>query len=404
MRTNALERTAYSLEAMRGLARRALPRVVFDFVDGAAEDEWALRRNEAGFAELRLLPRPLNGTTVRDQSIELFGHRLQTPVLIGPTGMAGMLWPRGEALAARAAQAAGTVYTVSHGATVSMEDLAREVDAGGLWMQVFVYRDRLLTQSFVERAHAAGYRALVLTIDNQVLGARERDARNGFTVPLRWGPRTLLDFALHPGWLLRSARGPRLRFANYADAGDADAMSLAARIGSLLDPGLSWRDVEWLRALWDRPLLLKGVLHPDEGRRAVALGIDGLIVSNHGGRQLDAAAASIEALPAVVDAVEGRVPVLIDGGVRRGADVVKAIALGAHACLVGRPHLWGLAVAGEAGVARVLECLRTEIDRTMALCGCDRIADIDRTLLFDQRDDAAQPALAPVLEAIRRVG
>jgi L-lactate dehydrogenase (cytochrome)/(S)-mandelate dehydrogenase len=268
-------------------------------------------------------------------------------------------------------------------------------------MQVFVYRDRSLTQSFVERAHAAGYRALVLTTDNQVLGQRERDVRNRFTVPLHFGPRTLLDFALHPAWLLRTALGPKIGFANYAQAGGTDAMSLATRIGSLLDPGMSWKDVEWLRRLWDRPLLLKGILHPDEARRALALGVDGLIVSNHGGRQLDGAICSIEALPGVVKAVEGRVPVLIDGGIRRGADVVKALALGARACLIGRPHLWGLSVAGQAGVACVLDVLRAEIDRTMALCGCERIADIDATLLHRAQDAHQAQLGAP---AMRRVG
>ena len=395
-----LERDAYSVAAMRLLARRALPRVVFDFVDGGAEEERTLRRNEDAFAELPLLPRPLNGAGVRDQSVELFGERLDLPVLIGPTGMAGMLWPRGEAHAARAAKAAGTVYAMSHGSTIPIEDLARE-PGGRLWMQVFVYRDRALTQSFIERAHAAGYGALVLTIDNQVLGQRERDVRNRFTVPLHLGPRTLLDFALHPGWTARTLLGPRIGFANYAQAGGADAMSLAARIGSLLDPGLSWKDVEWIRRLWNRPLLLKGVLHPDEARRAVALGVDGLIVSNHGGRQLDGALSSIEALPGVVRAADGRAPVLVDGGVRRGADVVKALALGARACLIGRPHLWGLAVAGEQGVGCVLDCLRAEIDRTMALCGCERIADIDATLL--RAGPAGARHDAPAHEPVRRV-
>jgi L-lactate dehydrogenase (cytochrome)/(S)-mandelate dehydrogenase len=395
----ALRRSAYSVAATRALARRTLPRIVFDFVDGAAEHERTLRRNEEAFGELSLLPRPLNGAGERDTSVQLFGERLGLPVIIGPTGMAGMLWPRGEAAAAHAAHAASTVYTMSHGSTISIEDLAREA-GGTLWMQVFVYRDRSLTQSFVERAHAAGYRALVLTTDNQVLGQRERDVRNRFTVPLHFGPRTLLDFALHPAWLLRTALGPKIRFANYAQAGGTDAMSLAARIGSLLDPGMSWKDVEWLRRLWDRPLLLKGILHPDEARRALALGIDGLIVSNHGGRQLDGAISTIEALPGVVKAVDGRVPVLIDGGIRRGADVVKALALGAQACLIGRPHLWGLSVAGQAGVACVLDVLRAEIDRTMALCGCERIADVDATLLHrGQEGHQAQPA-AP---AMRRV-
>jgi L-lactate dehydrogenase (cytochrome)/(S)-mandelate dehydrogenase len=234
----------------------------------------------------------------------------------------------------------------------------------------------------VERAHAAGYKALVLTIDNQVPGWRERDVRNGFTVPLALTPANIVDVLLHWRWLARMARTPRFTMANYAQLeGRSDIMSIAARMGSLLDPGLSWKDVEWLRKLWDRPFLLKGILHPDEARRAVALGVDGIIVSNHGGRQLDAAPASVEALPAVVEAADGRLPVLMDGGIRRGTDVLKAIALGARACLIGRPQLWGLAIAGQQGVAWVLECLRSEIDRAMALCGCERLADVDRTLL-----------------------
>jgi len=378
-----LIRRTHSLADMRRLARRHLPRVVFDFVDGGAEDELALRRNEAALAQTLLLPRPLQGTSTRDQSVELFGQRLTGPVLIGPTGLAGLLWPRAEAASARAAVTAGTVYTMSHASTVTIEDLAREVP-GNLWMQVFMYRDRGLTRTFTQRAYACGYQALVLTIDNQVPGWRERDMRNGFTVPLRLGVGNVLDMGLHAPWLLRMAIGPRFTLANYSQEGDSDIMSLAAKMGSLLDPSASWKDVEWLRRLWDRPLLLKGVLHPDEARKAIALGIDGIIVSNHGGRQLDAAPASVEALPGVIDAVAGRVPVLMDGGIRRGSDVLKALALGARACLIGRPQLWGVAVAGETGVARVLELLRSEIDRVMAMCGWDCLADIDRSALFSQ--------------------
>jgi L-lactate dehydrogenase (cytochrome)/(S)-mandelate dehydrogenase len=253
-------------------------------------------------------------------------------------------------------------------------------------MQVFVYRDRGLTRSFVERAHAAGYQALVVTIDNLVPGWRERDLRNGFTVPLHLGGRNLLDMALHPGWLLRMAQTPRFTFANYlALEGKSDVMSLAARMGQLLDPGATWRDMEWLRSIWDRPLLIKGILHPAEAQRAVALGVNGIIVSNHGGRQLDAAPASIEALPGILEVVAGKVPVLMDGGIRRGSDVVKTLALGARACLVGRPQLWGLATAGEEGVAWMLACLRNEIDRTMALCGCQTLSTVDRKVLFGER-------------------
>jgi L-lactate dehydrogenase (cytochrome)/(S)-mandelate dehydrogenase len=382
MSSRLLKRRAHSVNAMRELARRRLPRLVFDFVDGGAEDERALRRNEEAFGEARLLPRPLTGTAARDQSIELFGQRLSMPVIIGPTGLAGMLWPRGEAHSARAAAAADTVYVMSHASTVSIEQLAQEV-AGHLWMQVFVYRDRGLTRAFAERAHAAGYKALVLTTDNQVPGWRERDLRNGFTVPLQLGGRNVLDVALHPGWVWRMSKTARFTMANYTELeGKHDVMSIAARISQLLDPGLSWKDIEWLRGLWDRPLLIKGILHPEEARRAIALGVDGLIVSNHGGRQLDSAPASFEALPGIVDAAAGRVPVLIDGGVRRGADVIKALAVGARACLIGRPQLWGLATAGEEGVSWVLTCLRTEIDRAMALCGCERLSDVDSSVLF----------------------
>jgi len=385
-----LERQGYSVAALRRMARRRLPRMVFDFCDGAADDEITRARNEAAFADWEFLPTPLNGTGARDQSVELFGERLALPVIIGPTGLSGMLWPRGEAAAARAAAAAGTVYTMSHGSTVAIEDLAGEV-AGPLWFQNFMYRDRDLTRSFAERAQAAGYCALVLTIDNQVLGQRERDLVNGFVIPPRVSWRSVIDVARALPWALRMARAP-LTFVNYASAERKDIVSLAAYMASMLDPTLSWKDVDWLRGLWRGPLLLKGVLHPDEARRALAHGIDGVIVSNHGGRQLDTAVPAIRALPGVVEAVAGRIPVLLDGGVRRGSHVVKATALGATACLIGRPHLWGLAVAGEAGVARVLEIFRRDIDRVLALCGWDGIAQVERSALVPARGADAVPA------------
>lgn len=377
-----LKKHAYSIAAMRKLAQRRLPKAVFDFVDGGAEDEIVVSRNEAAFDDYALLPKPLDGTTRRDQTIELFGRKLKGPVLIGPTGMTGMLWPRGEIEAARAAAAAGTVYTMSHGSTVRIEDLAREAP-GNLWMQVFPYKDRGLTQSFVERAHASGYQALVLTIDNQVLGQRERDVRNGFTIPPTFKLGGLLEMALHAGWLMRMARAPRLAMANYEREGDTGVFSIGSRIMGWLDPGASWKEVEWLRKVWDRPFLIKGILHPDEARRALSLGVDGIVVSNHGGRQLDVVPPSLQALPAIVDAVGGKMPILLDGGVRRGGDVVKALALGATGCLIGRPHLWGAAVAGEQGVARILEIYRSEIDRVMALGGWDDMVAIDHSVLFD---------------------
>jgi isopentenyl diphosphate isomerase/L-lactate dehydrogenase-like FMN-dependent dehydrogenase len=378
-----LSRDAYSLHALRELARRALPRPVFDFADGGAEDEKTLRRNEGAFAAIELVPRPLNGAAERDLSVDLFGRRLAMPVLIGPTGLSGLFWPGGEIAAARAAAGAGTAFCLSHASVCTIEDLAAS-GAAPRWMQVFVYRDRAFTQQFVERAQAADYDALVLTIDNQLLGNRERDIRNGFTIPPRFGALDLAAMAAKAPWLWRMRRElPRVTFANYVRPGEpSDIGSIAKRMGSILDPGLSWRDVEWLRGLWKGPLLLKGVLHPEEAKQAASRGIDGLIVSNHGGRQLDGAIASLDALPRVVAAVDGKIPILLDGGIRRGADVVKALALGAAACLIARPQLWGLAVAGEAGVAQALEILRREIDRAMGLMGAARLSDLGPDKLF----------------------
>jgi isopentenyl diphosphate isomerase/L-lactate dehydrogenase-like FMN-dependent dehydrogenase len=381
----AWQRRAYSIDALRGLARGALPRPVFDFADGGAEDEFTLRRNEAAFDDLRLLPQPLRGAAERDLSVTLFGKRLSLPVIVGPTGLAGLFWPDGERCAARAAAAVGTGFCLSHGSVCTLEQLAA-TGAAPRWMQVFVYRDRGFTRELTERAAAASFDALVLTTDNQLLGNRERDIRNGFSIPPRFGPAEYLSMALRPGWLWRM-RGElnRITFGNYVRPGEAaDIRAIAGRMASLLDPSMTWKDVEELRKIWNGPLILKGVLHPAEAKMAVERGVDGVIVSNHGGRQLDGAPASLEALPAVVEAVGGKIPVLMDGGVRRGADVVKALALGAAACLVGRPQLWGLAVAGETGVAHMLEIYRREIDRVLGLCGISRVADIDRNLLFTQ--------------------
>ena len=380
-------RTGYSLAAMRELARRALPRPVFDFADGAAEDEYSLRRNEAAFAAHELLPRPLNGAAERDLSVELFGRRLALPVIIGPTGLSGLFWPGGEIAAARAASAAGTAFCLSHASTCTIEAFA----ATGLaprWMQVFVYRDRGFTREFVERAAAGGYEALVLTTDNQLLGNRERDIRNGFSIPPSFAPLEVLGMAGKLPWLLR-VRGElrRVTFANYARPGETvELASIAQRMGGLLDPGLSWRDVDWLRGLWKGPLVLKGILHPVEAAEAPLRGVDGIIVSNHGGRQLDGVPATLDALPAVAAAVDGRIPVLLDGGIRRGGDVAKALALGAAACLIARPHLFGLAVAGEDGVARVLDILRRELDRVLGLMGIGRLADLGPDCLRRVRD------------------
>ena len=381
---------AYNVAAMRSLARAALPRPVFDFADGGAEDECTLRRNEAAFDDVELLPHPLTGSPTRDLSITLLGQRLSLPVIIGPTGLAGLFWPDGERCAARAAAAAGTAYCLSHGSVCRLEDVAPA--EGPRWMQVFIYRDRGFTRELTERAAAAGYDALVLTTDNQILGNRGRDVRNGFTIPPRFRAADLAGMALRVPWLWRM-RGElkRITFGNYVRAGETtDIKTLAGRMSALLDPSMTWQDVDEVRRIWKKPLILKGVLDPAEARAALAHGIDAVLVSNHGGRQLDSAAASLDALPAIVAAVDDRIPVLLDGGVRRGGDVAKALALGATACLIGRPQLWGLSVAGEAGVAHVLEIYRRELDRVMGLCGVSRIADIGRDLVFARPNHSMQ--------------
>ena len=375
-----------SIRLLRAGARSRLPQAVFDFADGGAEDEATLRRNEDAFQRWAFLPRPLEGTTLRDQSVALFGHTLSTPVIIGPTGLAGLFWPGGEIAAARAAAAASTAYCLSHGSVCSIEELAAQ-HQGVRWMQVFIYRDRGFTRELAQRAREAGYHALVLTIDNQLLGKRERDMANGFSIPPRFSGRQWLGMASkwRWGWAMRRELAT-LSFGNYVRAGSNESLAtLAGRMGSLLDPAMRWDDVAQLRSQWAGPLLLKGVLHPAEARRAVEIGIDGLIVSNHGGRQLDGASSALEALPAIVDAVADRIPVLMDGGIRRGSDVVKAVALGARAVLIARPQLWGLALAGEAGVAHVLEIYRSEIDRVMGLLGAHNLDALRRLDLLVRR-------------------
>jgi isopentenyl diphosphate isomerase/L-lactate dehydrogenase-like FMN-dependent dehydrogenase len=388
----SLERKGYSIAALRALAHKALPRTLFDMVDGAAGDEITLRNNEAALAAIELVPTLLAGAPKRDQSVELFGLRLPSPVIIGPTGLAGLLWPHAELATARAAARFGTIYCTSHASTATLEAIGAAAP-GPKWMQVFLYKDRGLTAEFAARAAAAGYQGLVLTVDNQVMAGRDRDARNGMSFPLRWGPRSLGDFLSHPAWLLRMRETPSPTFVNYGARTSISAFG--ALMNEQLDPNVSWSDVERLRGQWRGPLLLKGVLHPGEAREAINRGADGIIVSNHGGRQLDGAVASIRALPGVVEAVGGRAPVLVDGGFRRGVDVVKALAMGARAVMIGRPHLWGVACAGEDGVFWVLELLRREIDRALALGGWDGVAKLNPSIFFDSRPGEERPLGVP---------
>ena len=379
------QKKAYNVETLRRLAKAELPRPIFDFADGGAEDERTRRRNESAFDDYWLVPKPMNGASERDLSIELLGHTYNLPIMIGPTGLSGLFWPGGELATARAAASAGTGFCLSHGSVCTLEALA-DTNAHPRWMQVFLYRDRPFTEELVRRAVAANYDGIVLTIDNQLLGKRERDLANGFTIPPEFSFRQYAAMLGKAKWWWRM-RGElrRITFGNYVRPGKVeDIKQLAARMAELLDPSLTWKDVDWVRGMTSKPLIIKGILSAEEAELALQHGVDAIVVSNHGGRQLDGAVSSLEALPGIVRQVNGRVPVLLDGGIRRGSDVIIALALGATACLLGRPQLWGVSVAGEAGVRHLLDIYAKEIDLAMGLCGLHRISDIDMNLLADK--------------------
>ena len=380
---------ACSIADLRRLAQRRLPRALFDFYDGGAEDEATLRANRAAFEAVALRPRVLVDVSQVDTRIRLLGAPSALPLAIAPTGAPGFGWPGADIAIAQAAAAAGIPYALSSSGTTSIEKLARAAP-GRLWFQAYVLRDQAYFEQMIGRAEAAGYEALMITVDLPVGGKRERDFRNHFAIPFRFTPRNLLDFALHPRWAARIARHgmPQMEtLSGLAQAGGRpakrpSASAIASSVGRNYDAGFNWQRLAAVRRLWPRRLIVKGVAHPDDAARLVGLGVDALVVSNHGGRQLDGGAATLQLLPAVVAAVQGRVPVWVDGGVRRGADVVKALALGAQAVLVGRATLYGAVAAGGPGAQRALAILRDEIERTMRLCGVTRVADIGPDLLL----------------------
>lgn len=354
-----------SLREFEAEARRRLDAATYDLFAGGADDEITLRANEAAFKRLALLPRVLCGQSVREFGITLLGSHTSMPVLLAPTAFHRLAHPDGECATARAAATVNTIMTVSMAATVAVEEIAAAARApnGGsanLWFQIYIQPDLGFTEAVIRRAEAAGCKALVVTVDSPVFGRRERSLRNGFTdLPLGMCCENMRE---------RSADG---------EYGTARSFEFS--------PELSWDHIAWLRRTTPLPIILKGILHPDDAKLAVYHGVDAIIVSNHGGRQLDTVPATIEVFPAITDAIKGSVPLLLDGGIRRGTDVVKALALGATAVLIGRPVLWGLAVAGEAGVTRVLELLRSEFERALILCGCATLADVNRSLVRFQR-------------------
>ncbi len=360
-----------TVEDYRKLAARRLPRMVFDYLDGGAEGERGLARNLGAFANVRLRPRRLVDVSRRDLSIELFGRRQNLPLVIAPTGLNGALWPDRDVLLARAAAAAGIPFVLSTAATTTIEDVADRA-GGDLWFQLYVVQ-RPLAEALTKRALAAGYKTLVLTVDVSVNGKRERDLRNGFAIPFRPSARSVLDAARRLAWLLRQVRHGLPQLANFGDAGrKGDVNAQAALMKRQMDASFAWNDLDALRQSWPHVLVVKGICRVEDAKRCEALGVDAVVLSNHGGRQLDDTSAPLALLRGTAGQLSR--PVLTDSGIRRGADVVKSVALGASAVMLGRATLYGLAARGGAGVAHVLDILRAEIDTTLALLGRSPVA------------------------------
>ena len=373
---------AINIADLRALARKRLPRAIFDFFDGGAEDEVALRENCAAFQRVRLLPRVLVNVAEVDTRATLFGVPSGLPMAIAPTGGIGAGRHGAELALARAAKAFGIPYTLATPATTSIERVASEV-GGRLWFQLYVVRDREFREKLVLRAKNSGYEALLVTVDLPVAGKRERDPRNGFVTPFRPNWRNCHDVLRRPAWLIDIARHGLPQMANFEGYkfSSAKGTDVVTAVGREMDATFDWEQLKILRELWPRKLLLKGVERPDDAIRAVELGCDGVVVSNHGGRQLDSAVATLEALPAIVSAVGSRTTVLLDGGVRRGVDILKARALGAQAVLTGRATLYGVMAGGEPGARRALEILSSELQRSMQLCGARSMAQVTEDLV-----------------------
>jgi L-lactate dehydrogenase (cytochrome) len=373
-----------SVEDLRRIARRRLPRGVFDYIDGGAEDERTLANNSAAYGRIEFRPRVLREVGDVDPATTLLGGPLPYPLVLAPTGYTRVADPQGELAVARAAERAGLPYSLSTMATRSIEDVAA-VSNGPKWFQVYTFRDRGLVKELIGRAADAGYEAIMPTVDLAVLGQRDRDVRRGFTMPPKLGLGTLVDGALHPGWTWAFARSEPIVFANVARRGVGDgsstAVSMAAYASMKFDPNLSWRDIEWMRSIWNGSMIIKGIQCVEDAVLAAEHGVEAIALSNHGGRQLDSAPTPVDLIAPVLDAVGDRLEIICDGGVRRGSDIVKAVALGARACMAGRAYLYALGAAGELGVDRVLDMLKSDVRRTMALVGARTVAELTPDLV-----------------------
>jgi L-lactate dehydrogenase (cytochrome) len=368
---------AFNIADMQALAARALPLPIRDYLEGGADDEWTLARNRDVFDEWVLAQHVMVDVGTINTSTDLFGFRSAMPLILSPTGMSQLFHASGEIAVARAAAAAGVPYGLSTMATTSIEAVA--ATGADRYFQLYLFRDRGLTKALLERAEASGYGALCLTVDTAIAGNRERDLRSGMIMPPRFTLGSLMSFTAHPRWSFGALRNRSFQLANVVDhVGDIgrEGTSIIDYVNAQFDRSATWKDVEWLRSQWAGKLVIKGAIMPEDCASAVACGADAVMVSNHGGRQLDRAASPIDYLPAIRDRIQAGAQLIVDGGVRRGTDILKAIALGADGCSIGRPYLYGLAAGGEAGVARVLSIFRTEIERDMGLMGRTRVADI----------------------------
>lgn len=374
---------ALSIEELRVYARRRVPTFALEYVEGGAEDEISLRHNRDIFEQMRLVPNTLVNTSARHQRCKLFGKEIASPLIIAPTGLNGMLWHRGDVALARAATHAGIPFCQSTVSNVRLEEVAAQA-GGRLWMQLYVMRDRAIAREILTRAQRAGFEALVFTTDANVFGYREWDRRN-YRAPAKLTLRNMLDVACHPRWLM-NVLVPRgvPRFENVVDFMPPAARSAKAGVAvipQLFAPDISWDDVQWLREQWRGKLLLKGVLNVADAQRAASLGCDGIVLTNHGGRQFDTCVSPMEVLPSIANAVGNKLTVIVDSGFRRGSDVIKARALGADAAMLGRATLYGLAAGGEAGVTHALNILTSEIDRALGQLGCNSLDEVGPHLL-----------------------
>jgi len=376
-----------NIEDLRVMARRRVPKALFEYVDGGSYDELTLRANRADLDAIRLRQRVMVDTSTRDLSTTMLGEKVAMPVAIAPTGLTGLIHGDGEILAARAAEAAGLKFCLSTLSICTIEDVASAVKRP-IWYQLYVFKDRGFARAMIERASAVGCTTMFLTVDLPYRGQRHADIKNGLTVPPRLTLRNCWDIATKPNWAMSVLMGKRKSFGNldsYLGSQPGYAPSVL-KTGSWAtsnsDQSLNWRDLDWIRERWTGKLVLKGILDAEDAKRAAEEGVDGIVVSNHGGRQLDGAAGSISALPYIVDAVGDRLEVLFDGGVRSGHDVFKALANGARGCLIGRAYLYGLAAMGEAGVAAALEVIRESFDNAMILTGTTAVNQITRDKLY----------------------